>query len=197
MISFIKGKIADKKPDQLIVEVGGFGFEVRAPAGTIEKSPGAGEQVSLYTYLHVRDDALQLYGFDSTYARDLFLKLMSVSGFGAQKALSVLSVFSPEGFEDVIQRGESDALTVIPGIGKKSAQRLLLEMKDKVEPAADDLSELSEAVRRPHQEAMEALLQLGYSRIEAHDVLKGFKPAEERVTVEEMLQFALKRLGPA
>lgn len=193
MISFIRGKVAERGANHIVVLLGGVGLEVRAPAGTIEKSPAAGGEVLLHTYLHVREDVLQLYGFDSARGRDLFTKLLSVSGFGASKALAVLSVFSPEVFEEVVSSGDADRLTVIPGVGKKSAQRLLLEMRDKLELAPLEITGLPEQRRRPFEEAAEALVQLGYTRTESYNALKKY-PAGEEAGVEKMLQFALKNM---
>ncbi len=120
---------------------------------------------------------------------------MSVSGFGSAKALAVLSVFPPERFEKFIQLGDADALTVIPGVGKKSAERLLLEMRDKIGVVPEEeIAAMPEGSRLAFQEALEALVQLGYTRIEAHDALKRFPAAEGESGVEEMLQFALKNM---
>lgn len=193
MISFVRGEVIERGANKIVVMVGGIGLEVRAPAGTIEKAPAPGGEVSLHTYLHVRQDVLQLYGFDSTRGRDLFVRLQSLSGFGASKALAVLSVFSPEAFEEVIIGGDADRLTVIPGVGKKSAQRLLLEMRDKLELAPLEIAGLTEQRRRPFEEAAEALVQLGYTRGESYNALKRF-PAAEEAGVQEMLQFALKNM---
>jgi len=195
MISYIKGKLIEKSAEHLVVLVGGLGLEVRAPAGTIDKAPDLGEDVSLYTYLHVRDDALQLYGFESPRARDLFTKLMTVSGFGSAKALAVLSVFSPEGFDSVVQRGDADALTIIKGVGKKGAERLLLEMRDKIEPSIEEVGGLPPEGRQPFGEAAEALVQLGYTRAEAHQALKKYPFGGKEAPVEGLLQFALKNMN--
>ncbi len=195
MISYIKGKLIEKSAEHLVVLVGGLGLEVRAPAGTIDKAPDLGEDVSLYTYLHVRDDALQLYGFESPRARDLFTKLMTVSGFGSAKALAVLSVFSPEGFDSVVQRGDADALTIIKGVGKKGAERLLLEMRDKIEPSIEEVGGLPPEGRQPFGEAAEALVQLGYTRAEAHQALKKYPFGGKEAPVEDLLQFALKNMN--
>ena len=194
MIAYIKGRLLERGADHLTLLTGGFGVEVRAPAGTIDKAPASGEEMALYTYLHVRDDALQLYGFDSPRARDLFVKLISVSGFGSQKALAVLSVFSPEGFESVVLRGDADALTIIKGVGKKGAERLILEMKDKIEPSLEEITELPPEGRQPFGEAVEARVQLGYSRVEAHEAMKRYPFEGKEASVEELLQFTLKNL---
>lgn len=192
MISYLTGKVLERKPDGLVVLIGGLGLDVHAPAGTIDKAPEAGEAISLYTYLHVRQDVLQLYGFDSSEARDLFVKLMSVTSVGPRLALSVLSIFSPTGFIKVVNEGDADALTIIPGVGKKSSQRLILEMREKVGMLPDEGISLTPERRRPFEEAMEALMQLGYSRQEAYQALKKYPFEEEEPRVEDMLQFALK-----
>lgn len=192
MISYLTGKVLERKPDGLVVLIGGLGLDVHAPAGTIDKAPEAGEAISLYTYLHVRQDVLQLYGFDSSEARDLFVKLMSVTSVGPRLALSVLSIFSPAGFIKVVNEGDADALTIIPGVGKKSSQRLILEMREKVGMLPDEGISLTPERRRPFEEAMEALMQLGYSRQEAYQALKKYPFEEEEPRVEDMLQFALK-----
>lgn len=194
MISYLKGRLIEKSAEHLVLLVGGIGLEVRAPAGTLDRAPGVGAELSLYTYLHVREDALQLYGFDSSRARDLFTRLMTVSGFGSQKALAVLSVFSPEGFDAVVQRGDADALTIIKGVGRKGAERLLLEMKDKIEPCPDDISGVPSGGLGAFQEAAEALVQLGYTRLEAHEALKKYPHTGTEAPVEELLQFALRNM---
>jgi len=194
LISYLKGKLIEKGVDHLVVMVGGLGLEVHAPAGTMEKSPPVGSEVAFHTYLHLRDDAVQLYGFDSPRARRTFMKLMKVSGFGPQKALSVLSVFSPEGFEEIIRRSDDETLTRIPGVGRKSAERLLLEMKDKIETSFE-AEGMPGSLRESLGEAMEALVQLGYSRGEARDALKKCPTREGEANVEELLQFALKNIN--
>lgn len=195
MIAYLEGTILSKGPDRLVIKTGGVGYEVRVPAGTLEKSPGVGSPVSLYTYLYLRQDLVQLYGFDSPVSRELFEKLMGVSGFGSQKALSVLSLFSPEGFEEIVRKGDVEALTMIPGVGKKSAQRLMLEMRDKIELEPVGMAGVPEESREASLEAVEALVQLGFTRIESQEALSGFGFDAGEVTVEKMIQFALKNMG--
>jgi len=192
MISYVRGEVIEKTARSLVVLVGGLGLDVFLPEGTLHRAPASGKQVSLYTYLHVREDVLQLYGFDSASARDLFIQLMSVSGFGPQKALAVFSVFSPDGFIKVIHDGDALELTRIPGVGKKSAQRLMLEMRDKVGLPTEELVSLSEEQRRSLDEAAAVLEELGYSRPEAYRALKAYPFEEKEPAVEEMLRFALK-----
>lgn len=185
----------EKDADSLVLMVGGVGLKVRVPAGTLDRAPAPGEEMGLHTWFHLRQDIPELFGFDSKRAKDLFVKLMSVSGFGSSRALSVLSIFSPEGFDEIIKRGDLDALRMIPGVGKKSAERLLLEMKDKVEAESVEIAGLPEERRAAFQEAAEALVQLGYSRNEAYQALKGFPIEDREAGVEQMLQFALKEMA--
>jgi Holliday junction DNA helicase RuvA len=196
MISYVSGELIEKDLDRLVVLVSGIGLEVRAPAGTVDKAGEVGSKISLFTHLHVREDVLQLYGFDSRRARDLFVKLMSVSGFGAVKALGVLSIFTPEEFESAIMMGDSQRLTAIPGVGKKNAERLLLEMKDKFEPSAEEFTGVPADGRTMFKEAAEALVSLDFTRSEAAEMLKKypFKEGQEP-SIEELLQFALKNRG--
>lgn len=197
MISYIEGKIIEKEPDRLVVLVGGVGFELRAPAGTIDKAPGPGSRISLYTYLHVREDILQLYGFDSRRARDLFVNLLGLSGFGAAKALAVLSCFSPRDFEAAIMSGDADILAErITGVGKKSAERLILELKDRFEPSESDFAGIPADGKSVFREAVEALVTLDFTVSEANEMLKKyeFKPGTEP-GLEELLQFALQQRG--
>lgn len=192
MISYVKGRLIEKTANHLVVLVGGLGLEVRAPAGTIDKAPEVGNEITLYTCLHVRQDVMRLYGFESPGARELFMQLTSVSGFGSAKALSVLSVFSPDGFVQVVRDGDAEALTVIPGIGRKSAERLLLEMKDKVGPLLEEAPAVAPAMRRSMDEAAAVLEELGYSRREAFKALNRYPIGEGEPGVEEILKFVLR-----
>ncbi|MDD5747588.1 MAG: Holliday junction branch migration protein RuvA [Actinomycetota bacterium] len=196
MIGYIEGKVTAKDPKRLllVVQIGGLGFEVLVPAGTLERAPDMGEDISLHTFLHVRDDLLQLFGFDSVRARDLFVKLMSISGFGPQKAIGALSVFSPEDFEEMIRNSDIERLTEIPGIGRKTAERMVLEMRDRIEEPYPR-AELSGTAFRVMEEAVEAMVALGFSSSEARGALREFKGDVRGVTVEEMIQFGLKFIG--
>ncbi len=195
MISFLNGTLRDKGENTLVIEVGGMGFEVSVPVTVLENLPSLGKSVRLHTHLHVRDDCLQLYGFSSSPERDLFLKLISISGIGPKVALSVLSVYTPEGFARAVDEGDAEALTVIPGIGKKGANRLLLEMREKIELGVeDDWGGLPSGARDVLKEARAALTNLGYTRSEARGALKGWKFGEED-KVEDILKYALRGLG--
>lgn len=197
MISFLKGELVEKDPDRLVVLVGGVGFEVRAPAGTVDRAPDVGSRVSLYTHMHVREDCMQLYGFETRGARDLFVDLMGLSGFGAAKALAVLSCFSPKDFKAAIMTGDADVLAGrIPGVGKKSAERLILELKDKFEPSEADFAGVPSEGKTVFREAVEALVTLDFTVYEANEMLKKFEfKTGAEPTLEELLQFALQQRG--
>ena len=195
MISFINGTLREKGENKLVIEVGGIGFELSAPVMVLDKLPPLGKSARLYTYLHVRDDCLQLYGFSSPPQRDLFLKLISVSGIGPKVALSVLSVYTPEVFARMVDERDAEALTMIPGIGKKGASRLILEMREKIELGADEeWSGLPSGAREALKEARAALTNLGYTQAEAQRALRGWKYGEED-KVEDLLKYALRGLA--
>lgn len=197
MISSIEGKIIKKGINNLVISVGGFGVEVKVPLKTLESSPPVGSKVFLHTYLHLREDAMNLYGFESEDERELFITLLSVSGFGAAKALAVLSVYSCESFEEIVRNQDIDSLTRIPGLGKKGAQRLVLEMRDKVGLPVDLAASLDSPAKLAFEEAYEALVQLGYSASEARRALQDLKtqPGIESLGAADLIQSALKNIG--
>ena len=132
MIVFLHGKLAQKSPAKAVVECGGVGYEALIPLSTYERLPATGGEVMLLTHHEVREDAQLLYGFASEAERDLFALLVSVSGVGPKAALGILSSNTPEALSVAILSGNERALTVVPGIGKKMAQRILLELRDKI-----------------------------------------------------------------
>jgi Holliday junction DNA helicase RuvA len=165
MIGRIYGKLIEKHPPQIVVDVRGVGYEVDVPMSTFYALPATGAEVSLYTHLVVREDAHQLYGFATEAERHAFRQLLKISGVGARTALSVLSGLSVLDLRDAVSAQESGRLTKIPGIGKKTAERLLLELRDKLEgvliaPAAGKTDvQVSDITN--------ALLALGYNEKEA------------------------------
>lgn len=182
MIGYLRGQLVAKSPPQAIVEVGGVGYEVEAPLSTFASLPAVGSDVRLMTHLVVREDAHTLYGFASEAERRLFRSLLRVSGVGPKVALAVLSGTSVESFALCVQAGDSVALTRIPGVGRKTAERLLVEMRDRV----GELAGASAAgVPRggPEGEAFSALVALGYTAAEATRLLKGAGPADSTETL--------------
>jgi Holliday junction DNA helicase RuvA len=195
MISLISGTLRDKSPDRVTIDVSGVGYEVLVPAATLSDLPAVGKPASVFTRLQVRDDALVLYGFATADERALFDILVKVSGVGPKFALAILSVLTPDALRRAVIAGDIDALTVVPGIGKKVAGRLVLDLKDKL--GAGDAGEAPPA--GPLGEVRDALLALGLSPEEARTAMAGLANGNghgER-PVEELLREALQTVGRA
>ncbi len=192
MIGFLRGTLAYKHPPSLLVDVGGVGYEVDAPMSTFYHLPETGSEVMLYTHLVVREDAHVLFGFATESERALFRSLIRVTGIGARLGLAILSGLSPEEFERCIQQADAAALQRLPGIGKKTAQRLIIEMRDRLPESSGAGAALTSAAD-PVREASEALVALGYKPQEAERLLKQVEG--EGGSVEELIRLALKQAG--
>jgi len=170
MIGRIHGKLLEKHPPQIVVDVHGVGYELYVPMSTFYQLPATGAEVALFTHLVVREDAHQLYGFATEPERHAFRQLLRISGVGARTALSVLSGLSVADLREAVSSQDSGRLTKIPGIGKKTAERLLLELRDKLEA----LAVASTAAKGDGQagDVMNALLGLGYNDREAAWAIK-------------------------
>jgi Holliday junction DNA helicase RuvA len=180
MISRLRGAPAGRTPDGLVLDVGGVGYLVAATPSALRRADGASE-VTIETYLHVREDALQLYGFADAAERELFTRLLGVSGIGPKVALAVVSSAPPSDLLNAIALGDSARFQVIPGIGKKTAERIVLELKGSI---ADALVASSDSGAPRELVAREALVELGFSVVEAERALAGVDPdlpPEERV----------------
>ena len=184
MIGRLSGKLAAKHPPQVLLDVAGVAYEVDVPMSTFYSLPATGEAISLYTHLIVREDAHTLYGFATLEERAAFRQLIRISGIGARTALSVLSGLSVAELSRAITLQDAERLTRIPGIGKKTAERLLLELKGK-------LAEVAATEEKP-SDVLNALLALGYSEKEALAAVKGLPPG---VAVAEGIRAALKVLA--
>jgi Holliday junction DNA helicase RuvA len=183
MISRLRGKPVASTPEGLVLDVNGVGYLVAATPSAVRKGDGAAE-LTVETYLHVREDALQLYGFADRAERELFVQLLSVNGIGPKVALAIVSGSPAADLRRAIVLGDTARFQAIPGIGKKTAERIVLELKEKL--AADDgpVPISSAAGTRPHLVAREALVELGYSISEAEQALAETDPdlpPEERV----------------
>jgi Holliday junction DNA helicase RuvA len=201
MIGAVAGKLVETYPDGALVDVNGVGYRLHAPASVIARLPGAGERVRLHTHLHVREDALTLFGFTTAEERDLFEVLIGVNGIGPKGGLAVLSVYAPDALRRAILGEDVDALTLIPGVGKKTASRMILELKEKLGVGDAELVPIaaSPAVKQALSEVRAALLQLGYSTTEAREVIERVAAeaaaANGNGTPERLLKMALKELG--
>ncbi len=196
MIAWLSGSVMAKDADRIIIDVNGVGYEAYVSLFSLAQLPDVGQNVGLHTYQHVREDTLQLFGFTGPAEKDLFLRLISLTGVGPKLALSILSVFSPGEFQRVLINGDVKALTTIPGVGQKGAKRLVLELQEKLVPSdqgglpADVPSEAKPAFA----EAREALVGLGYSPAEANRALEGY-PVDTAVKVEDIIKYALRNLA--
>ena len=195
MIGSLNGLIISKKPSEVLLEVNGIGYEVYIPLSTSFKLPSVDQTVQLLTHLIVREDQHTLYGFITEDERKLFRALIKISGVGAKLALTILSGINVEGFIRSVQMQDVDTLIHLPGIGKKTAERLLVEMKDKVgqmgDIAQNDAIESKDL--RIIQEAHNALTSLGYKSVEARKILDGID--SNGLTVEALLKQALQSLN--
>lgn len=190
MIAFLTGRVAGKTPSYALIDVGGVGFKLSMSTRSLAALPAAGDDVTVYTYLHVREDELALFGFESDEERSLFEQLISVSGVGPKVALSVLSALQPDALKRALAAEDVALLSSVPGIGKKTAQRLIIELKDRLDlpdlPTGAGGSEPAAAAAR------DALLSMGFSPAEAAVALRD---APAGASAEQMLRLALKALG--
>jgi Holliday junction DNA helicase RuvA len=192
MIGSVRGRIASKAPPQLTVDVGGIGYELEAPMSTFFLLPSVGEEVRLLTHLVVREDAHILYAFGTDDERRLFRALIKVSGVGPKIALALLSGISVEAFAMCVQSQDIAALTRVPGIGRKTAERLVVEMRDRLGPPQDAAGSATASAPglNPEAEAFGALVALGYRPAEATRLLKAAGPGTH--STEELIRRALQ-----
>jgi Holliday junction DNA helicase RuvA len=191
MIGSLRGRIASKSPPQLTVDVGGLGYELEAPMSTFFHLPAVGEEVRLLTHLVVREDAHVLYAFATEEERRLFRSLIKVSGVGPKIALALLSGISVPAFAECVQREDIAALTRIPGVGRKTAERLIVEMRDRLSaPVPGSGAAAGVPGASAESEAYGALVALGYRPAEATRLLKAVGPGTH--STEELIRRALQ-----
>src|SRR6266480_3021451 len=200
MITFLDGKLVSALPTQAIVDVGGVGYEVFIPLASYDKLPPVGQPVRILTHLHVREDAQVLYGFMTPAERDLFRLLVNnVSGIGPKLALAVLSGMSVNNFKAAVVTSDIASLSKISGLGKKTAERIVLELKDKLGVAAAWEAASTMHAPSPEQEeaneAMLALIALGYKQVDAHKAVHDLQQKGEAKSAEELVKVALKRIA--
>jgi holliday junction DNA helicase RuvA len=191
VIAFLTGRVAGRSAGSALLDVGGVGYRLLMSTRSLSALPAEGDTVTVQTYLHVREDELTLYGFENDDERSLFETLIGVSGVGPKVALSVLSALRPDVLRAAVAQDDVAMLSSVPGVGKKTAQRLALELKDRL-----DLPDLADGARgqRPAAvaEARDALLAMGFTATEAAAALRG---VEDGATAEQLLKAALKSLG--
>lgn len=199
MIGMLRGRILTKQAPDLLLDVGGVGYELSAPMTTFYQLPGNGESVTLYTHLLVREDAQLLYGFISEQDRLLFRTLIKVSGVGAKLALALLSGLSAVEIVQIVHSNDVSRLTAVPGIGKKTAERLLIELRDRlgdwesVPQMATEKTSVNSGTQAL-KDAISALIALGYKPPEASRLVNGLNTTES--SSEEIIRMALKSVSP-
>ncbi len=189
MIATVRGKVLKRYASSIIVEVSGVGYEVMVPLRSLSDIPEEGGTVFLYTHTLVKDDSIQLYGFITEEERKLFRKLIGLTGIGPKLALNILSGMGPEDLYSAIEKGDISMLTSLPGVGKKTAQRLLFEMKQVIPESRE--APFSQA---QYEDLLYALLSLGYTKSQAQDALR--KVYTDTKPIEELLKEALQILSP-
>lgn len=186
MIGFLRGRLFSKKPDSLIVDVNGVGYQVLVPISLVSSLPDEGREIMIFIYTHVREDAIILYGFQTEDEKKIFTTLIGVSGIGPKIALNILSTIRPDNFYSAIDAEDVDTLCRVPGLGKKTAHRLILELREKL-PA------LREKKDRNYDDTLSALVNLGYKKITAIEALEKAYNSGIR-DIENLLKEALKHL---
>ncbi len=201
MISYIKGELAELSQEGIVVEAGGIGYAIRVPDSVLPQLPPLGNQVKIYTYLQVREDGVGLFGFLTRDDLEVFRLLLSVSGIGSKAALSLLSVLTPDELRFAVLSEDVKTLSRAPGLGKKTSQKLIFELKDKLsleeafeKQQAHAAEAAGAAAGDAAGEAVQALAALGYSQSEALRAVREIPNAGE-LTVEELLKQALRRMA--
>lgn len=195
MIGLLRGIILHKQPPSLLLDVNGVGYEIDAPMSTFYQLPADDSPVTLYTHLAIRDDAHVLFGFATSSDRTLFRALLKVNGVGGKMALAILSGMTAEEFTQCVQVGDVTALTRVPGVGKKTAERLLIEMRDRLPViASGDGAQvvLAQQPASPSNDALDALLALGYKPAEAQRMLKTVD--QQNMNTEDIIRQALQSI---
>ena len=200
MIAYLTGSLLEKSPQSIVINNGGVGYEVLIPLSTFYALPEKDEKVSLYIHTHVREDALTLFGFQTVLEKDVFLLLKSVSGIGPKLAINILSGIGPDELIDAIAMGDAMRLQAIPGVGKKTAQRIALELKEKAGSiegfAGEEPKHISTGEgRRALEDSISALTNLGYSAQSAKKAVQKAQTALGETDLERLIKEALKLLS--
>jgi len=200
MIGFLQGTVRATSPERVLLDVGGVGYELLVPVSTlveVERAGRDGEAVGLHVHTHLREDAITLFGFWSEREKILFEKLIAVSGIGPRLARVILSGMAPEDLVPAIAQGDAVRLATIPGVGKKTAERMVLELRDKVGPLAEELPEREGRAAEGGQDVVSALVNLGYKRGPAERAVVEARRANPGGAFAEVLRESLKRLSRA
>ncbi|MDO4189857.1 MAG: Holliday junction branch migration protein RuvA [Lachnospiraceae bacterium] len=200
MIAFLRGELSAIYDEKVIIEVSGIGYNVMMPSSCIASLPGIGNEVKVYTFLSVREDAMQLYGFNTSDELELYRMLITVNGIGPKAALSILSSMTGDDLKFAILSSDSKTISKVPGIGPKTAQRLIIDLKDKIdlintfEHKLAENTKTSAKLSSAKNEAVEALVALGYSNKDAYAAVTTSE-LDDSASVEEILKSALRNIS--
>lgn len=195
MIAHLRGRLLAKHPNQVIVDAGGVGYELSISVPTFSELPASGSEVALHVYTHVREDLIALYGFVRPAEKQLFEKLITVSGIGPKLAITILSGMAADEMAGAIRGNDLARLTRIPGIGKKTAERMVLELRDKLPLAAGISQPIAPAMSAVEEDVLSALVNLGYQRAAAEKTLAGVVKNGKNTTFDSMFREALAGLS--
>lgn len=195
MIGYLTGKIIFKKPTKVLLDVGGVGYQLNISISTFDKLPAENETVSLFTHLHVREDILSLYGFSTASEKEMFELLISVSGIGPKLAQSILSGIQFDELHEALKTGNLSRILAVPGVGRKTAERLLVELRDKVESLAEGITVKTGAALSVRSDAVNALVNLGYNQKTAERAVRNILDSNPNTAIEDLIKEALSNLN--
>jgi len=191
MIGYLTGKIISKKPTQILLDVNGVGYLINISITTFEKLPADAEMVSLFTYLAVKEDSLDLYGFFTIAEKDMFKMLISISGIGPKLGQSILSGIEIEDLKEAIKTGNVARIISIPGIGRKTAERLIVELRDKVESLGAGVEFALTGAPSVRNDAVAALASLGYNQKNSEKIVRDIITSSPNIAIEDLIKEAL------
>ena len=196
MIALIRGHLIIKAPQYTVIDVNGVGYKIFIPLSTFPKLPPHKEEVTLHIHTNVREDAIQLYGFLSIEERDFFVTLLTISGIGPKMGLNIMSGSSLSDLTETVEQGDVKRLSTIPGVGKKTAARIVLELKEKLLPLSSSATNENAGFgSRVEADALSALINLGYTRVQSQDAINKAGKASKNISLEEIIREALKNLA--
>lgn len=195
MIAFLRGRLHEKHPNRVVIDVDGVGYEVHVPLSSFYGMAEPGAEIALRVHTHVREDVIALFGFRSALELQLFERLIAVTGIGPKLALAVLSGIEPPDLIQAVQRADVSRLTAIPGVGKKTAERIVLELKDRLAKLAPAADVEPPPAASPREDLLSALLNLGYHRPAAEKAIDAALTVEPGAPFEAVLRQALRRLS--
>ena len=195
MIGYLTGKIISKKPTKILLDVNGVGYLVNISISTFEKLPELNEQVSLYIYTSVKEDAIDLYGFSSEAEKEMFELLISVNGIGPKLAQSILSGIQIDDLQEAIKTGNLSRIIATPGVGRKTGERLIVELRDKVDSIAESIDRAAGGSFTVKSDAVAALTNLGYNQKNAEKIVRDVLSGEPNITIEDLIKKALSEFN--